>query len=96
MTKICNRCGEIKPLERFRKYYKGQGHYSFCKDCERVESRRKYLVRKAQLTEDEQTELNKIGILYGYQKQIGLRQKKYSNRPTSSEIVDALIEKARI
>lgn len=44
-TKTCSRCGVDKPLDNFRSYYGGRkGTYKYCKECERIESRRRYLV----------------------------------------------------
>lgn len=74
MTKICKQCGEIKPLDQYRKYYGGRkGHYSTCKQCEKINSREKYLVGKTALTDVEREELRKIYTLWEYQTKLGLR-----------------------
>ena len=74
-TKVCRQCGELKPVEQFRKYYGGrQGSYTICKSCERINSRAKYLERKGDtITAIEQSELNKIYKLYDAQRACGLR-----------------------
>lgn len=73
MMKTCSRCGETKPLEEFRPYYnRSTGRYSFCKTCERIETRRKYLVKRATLTPAQQEELAKINALYAKRKAAGL------------------------
>lgn len=72
-VKTCSRCGVEQPLDEFRTYYNRQGsHYSFCKTCERIESRRKYLRRKYNLSVAEQEELNNINELYSRRKAKGL------------------------
>ena len=65
MNKVCRRCGIEKPIEEFREYYNGSGRrYTFCKQCERIETRRKYLRKKPELSIVEQQELNAIEELY--------------------------------
>ena len=67
-TKVCKRCGRELPVDQFRNYYGGrEGSYSFCKTCEKIEQRRKYLLAKdaaphGGLDEDEQLELDKINV----------------------------------
>lgn len=69
-TKVCKRCGREQPVDQFRDYYGGRkGQYSFCKTCEKIEQRRKYLVSKDnnqrdELSADERLELDKINQLY--------------------------------
>lgn len=76
-TKICKQCGEIKPLEQYRKYYGGRkGTYNTCKACERINSREKYLAGKVTngtATDKEFEELQKIHQLWEYQVTLGLR-----------------------
>lgn len=72
--KQCKQCGEIKPQEQYRKYYGGRkGTYNTCKLCEKINSREKYLVGKAEPTEKEQSELDKIYELWDCQVYLGLR-----------------------
>ena len=77
-TKQCKQCGEIKPIEQFRKYYGGrQGTYTMCKACERINSRAKYLERKGDALNDvEREELDKIYQLYEAQRACGLNPPK--------------------
>ena len=77
-TKQCRQCGEIKPIEQFRKYYGGrQGTYTLCRSCERINSRLKYLERKGSLMSDaEQEEVDKIYKLYDAQRACGLKPPK--------------------
>ena len=73
-TKTCKQCGEIKPLEQFRPYYGGRkGYYTICKMCERINSREKYLSSKADLSDKDSDELEKIHVLWGHQRSLGLK-----------------------
>lgn len=77
-TKICSRCGETRPISMFRKYYgerKGEQRstYKFCKVCESIEARRKYIVGLGErASEDQQRELDDILKLYECRKALGL------------------------
>ena len=71
--KTCSRCGETKPVEAFRKYYNRDSTYKFCKECERIEARRKYLVARGDaLTDAQAAELASINKLYSYREARGL------------------------
>ena len=74
-AKRCKQCGEIKPIEQFRKYYGGRkGHYTTCKTCEKINSRAKYLTNKGdKCSEAERTELAKIHELWDAQRAAGLQ-----------------------
>lgn len=74
-AKTCKQCGELKPIEQFRKYYGGRkGHYTTCKTCEKINSRAKYLRRKGEcMSWDEEAELAKIEKLYEVQRAAGLQ-----------------------
>lgn len=72
ILKKCKQCGEVKPLAEFRKYYNTNGYYTKCKDCERINSREKYLNSKAKLNDKEQSELDAIHQIWHYQRQQGL------------------------
>ncbi len=74
-TRTCRQCGEIKPLSQYRKYYGGRkGNYTTCLDCERINSRVKYLTNKAERRSAEETEeLDKIHRLWDLQRSLGLR-----------------------
>lgn len=73
--KPCKQCGEIKPIEQFRKYYGGRkGHYTTCKTCEKINSRAKYLTNKGdKCSEAELAELAKIHELWDAQRAAGLQ-----------------------
>lgn len=43
---ICKQCGEIKLTELFRPYYHRSGNYPICKDCEKINTRYKYIINK--------------------------------------------------
>ena len=97
-TKICKQCGELKPIDQFRKYYGGRkGTYRTCKFCEKINSREKYLAKKAMthdITDAERIELEKIHTLWDYQRAIGLeppRVNKY-NKSLSIEELDKLTQ----
>jgi len=90
--KKCKQCGGIKPLDQYRKYYGGrQGTYNTCRDCESINSRVKYLKRKAELTPDEDNELTQIYDLWDAQRLVGLKPPN-SRRPVSDLVVDMLAD----
>lgn len=74
-AKRCKQCGELKPIEQFRKYYGNRkGHYTICKTCEKINSRFKYLTRKGDTRDwNEDVELQKINQLYDAQRACGLQ-----------------------
>lgn len=89
-TKICKQCGELKPIEQFRKYYGGRkGHYNTCKVCEKVNARYKYLIRKGVRTDADHAEIGKIELLYDLQRKAGLRPPN-SDTVRSKSIADSL------
>ena len=88
-TKICARCGIEKPIEEFRKYYGGRkGRYTYCKECERIEQRRKNLIKKPTLTPEQQIELDKIERLYKLRASQGLSIPGNSDKPTTLSLVE--------
>lgn len=93
-TQVCKQCGELKPIEQFRKYYGNRkGFYKTCKTCEKINSREKYLRSKANLSMDEESELNKIHKLYEAQHLAGLqppRQEVGRNVPLSDSLDDMI------
>lgn len=95
-TKQCRQCGEIKPIEQYRRYYGGrQGTYTICRSCERINSRVKYLERKGPgLSDAEKTELDKIYKLYEAQRACGLRPPKRdgNRRKRVSDDLDDMLE----
>lgn len=74
-TQICKQCGELRPIEQFRKYYGNRkGYYKTCKSCEKINSREKYLRQKGdELNYEEEAELDKIHRLYELQREAGLQ-----------------------
>lgn len=73
-TKICSSCGQKKLVDNFRPYYGGRnGRYSYCKDCEKIAQRRKYLLHRPDLTDEEAEELEAIETLYTKRKEAGLK-----------------------
>lgn len=76
-TKVCSTCGQEKLVDSFRKYYSGRdGRYSYCKECEKIEQRRKYLSKKqtVELSPAERSELEAINILYAKREAAGLKR----------------------
>lgn len=73
-TKKCTHCGEIRPVSMFRKYYGGRkGHYRYCRFCEQLAMRYKYLTNKGgAATQEESEELAKLEKLYEYRRAAGL------------------------
>lgn len=97
-TKICSRCGVEKPVEAFRPYYGNRkGHYKFCRECERIEERRKYLCRKSDLTAQQLDELRKIEKLYELRTADGLDVpgKAAHKNPSVESLVDSQLEAFR-
>ena len=96
-TKQCKQCGEILPIEQFRKYYGGRsGTYTMCKACERINSRAKYLERKGDAMNDiEREELDKIYKLYEAQRAYGLNPPKsvMGKQIALVDTLDSLIDK---
>lgn len=94
-VKKCRQCGELKPLSQYRQYYGGRkGCYTICKQCEKVNSRLKYLEAKEELTELERIERDKILQLYEVQRAAGLRPPQRGKRQTDDALdLDAMISK---
>lgn len=94
-TKRCKQCGDLKPIEQFRKYYGGRkGTYNTCKACEKINARAKYLRRKDAESHDglssiEVIEIEKINKLYELQRAAGL-QPPNSDLGRSKPIADSL------
>lgn len=95
MLKRCTSCGVDKPIDEFRTYYNRQkGHYPYCKECERIEGRRKYLTKnKEKLSEDQLVELNKIEQLYDKREDAGLSvpSRKRNKNASVMQLVDAYL-----
>lgn len=89
-AKTCKQCGELKPIEQFRKYYGGRkGHYNTCKVCEKINARAKYLRSKGESMDySEEAELQKIEKLYEVQRAAGLQPPSSGER--SKPLVDSL------
>lgn len=89
-TKICKQCGELKPIEQYRKYYGGRkGRYNTCKVCEKINAREKYLRAKGDsMSFEEGAELEKIHMLYSAQLAAGLQPPRKAER--SKPLVDSL------
>lgn len=94
-AKTCRQCGELKPLTQFRQYYGGRtGYYTTCKQCEKINSRLKYLDSKESLTETESIEREKIYKLYEVQQAAGLRPPRRGGRRTElTADIDDMISK---
>lgn len=95
-TKTCKQCGEIKPLEQFRKYYGGRtGRYTTCKLCERLNSREKYLSSKESLSAQEADELAKIHLLWSHQRALGLKPPRtfLGSSVSVAESLDSMVER---
>ena len=96
-AKVCKQCGELKPIEQFRKYYGGRkGTYTICKTCEKINSRAKYLTNKGEaINYQEEAELNKIHRLWDAQRAAGLQPPHVSPGRTIplAESLDDMISK---
>jgi hypothetical protein len=86
-TKICKQCGKLKPESNFRHYYGGRsGTYKTCLDCERINTREKYLRRKQEderISQQEKLELDQIHALYSVQRSIGLQPPRTRNEESA-------------
>ena len=92
-VKTCKQCGELKPISRYRKYYGGRrGTYKVCLDCERINSREKYLSSKEMRTTEEEAELAKIHALYDCQVKVGLQPpvKQGRRKPLTDDLNDMI------
>ena len=93
-TKVCKQCGKLKPIGSFRHYYGGRtGTYRTCLDCERINTREKYLRRKSESTDlnpQETVELDRIHTLYHVQRQAGLQPPRA--RTEDSSTMDAVTQ----
>jgi hypothetical protein len=93
-AKTCKQCGELKPIEQYRKYYGGRkGHYNTCKVCEKINARYKYLNNKETQNSAEITELAKIEQLYEVQRRAGLqppRKDAERNKPLVDSLDDMI------
>ncbi len=94
-VKTCKQCGELKPISRYRKYYGGRrGTYKVCLDCERINSREKYLSSKEMRTAEEEIELTQINKLYECQRAIGLQPPvKHGGRKPLAADLSSMIQK---
>ena len=96
-AKTCKQCGDLKPLDQYRKYYGGRkGHYTICKTCEKINSRAKYLTNKGdKCSETEVAELNKIHELWKVQRMAGLQPPRENTGRTVpiTESLDDMIGK---
>lgn len=93
--KKCRQCGDVKPVSAFRPRYTGDGTYSICKDCERINSREKYLRSKSGLTTTEAQELEDIHQLYEYQKAAGLKPPQIRSGTTTQRALANALQKYR-
>lgn len=95
--KTCKHCGEIRPISMFRHYYGNRsGTYRYCKMCEKIMTRRKYLVAKGdRRTPEEIEELTKIDKLYELRAKLGYevpgRNKDHGG---ATDLLDDFIAKA--
>jgi hypothetical protein len=91
-AKICKQCGKMKPLDGFRPYYGNRtGTYNTCLDCEKINTREKYLRKKSEntmISASEAEELEKIHLLYKVQRAAGLQPPRLQNKNRS--LVDEL------
>lgn len=96
--KTCIYCGETKDEEQFREYYNRKtGRYRYCRSCERIEMRRKYLCRKTNRTDEDNKELVAINRLYDVRREAGLQAPGQSRiKPRISVLSQVLEETSRL
>ena len=93
MLKRCTSCGIERPVDNFRPYYnRSTGRYPYCKECERIETRRKYL-SQIDCNEQQKIELSKIEQLYDLRQAAGLRvpSRKRQKQSSVESLVDSYI-----
>lgn len=94
-TKTCTHCGNAKPISDFRAYYSGRkGSYRYCRSCERLLMRYKYLKSKGDaVTQSESKELANLERLYAYRHAEGLETPGHgaNKRGATATIVDQLL-----
>lgn len=74
-TKVCSVCGREQRVSMFRAYaHNANKLWPYCKECESIEIRRKYLQKKGEnISEAEYAELQKINELYKRHAEAGRR-----------------------
>lgn len=75
-SKVCTMCGREQSVDNYRKYPKGDKSRPYCKECEAIEVRRRYLSslsRQDKLTTEQRAELVSIYQLYEARRDAGLR-----------------------
>lgn len=86
-AKVCKQCGKMKPMEAFRQYYGNRtGTYNTCLDCEKINTREKYLRKKSEntmISASEAEELEKIHHLYKAQRAAGLQPPRLQSKSRS-------------
>lgn len=94
-TKTCTHCGRTKPTSSFRQYYGGRkGSYRYCRSCEKLLMRYKYLISKGGAAmQKERDELANLEKLYEYRRAEGLETPGHGYRThgTTASIVDQLL-----
>lgn len=94
-TKVCTHCGEELPISSFRPYYgRRSGTYRYCKKCERLLMRYKYLVGKGEnISECDAEELAKLNKLFEYRRAAGLETPGHGSKvhKATATIVDELL-----
>lgn len=86
-TKICKFCGEEKSVDAFRNYYGRPGKYTYCSECERIETRRKYLKRRGdKCTPAQLKEIESIEQLYEARLAKGLSAPGHASRHKQSVV----------
>lgn len=97
-TKVCKFCGQEKSVDNFRHYYDGRrGTYTYCRDCERIETRRKYLTRRGDKCTPEQIqELQEIHTLYQARAAKGLHAPGVTpKKPSVADLVEQQLNRLK-
>ena len=93
-VRTCKQCGEIKPLDAYRKYYGNRkGSYRVCKTCEAINGRYKYLLAKG----DTSPERAAIEELYELLRAAGLQPPNFGTGKSmqSTTVVADMIAKRK-
>ena len=91
----CKQCGDVKDDEKFRQYPKTKGRYKVCLNCEKINNKYKYLMRKKTCTAEELQTMQKIKELYEILETKGMTVPYFVRSKDTSSVseIDRLLEK---
>lgn len=96
-TRACYQCGEVKPLDQFRKYSGKRGHRRVCLVCEKLNNRYTYLLKipYEKLSEEQEAELNRYLVVYRSLEEAGIKVPSVGTRkPIDDSVLTKLADRA--